>query len=111
MPEMIIPPANLAEWMRWMESRMSQQERRLEWTPDDGLTGDDIDVPPVEYSWSAEGVLDVEVGPHRLYDDTGGDRYIELVRAAVGTAPTGDDLIVMVNLNGAPISTVGVVIA
>jgi hypothetical protein len=55
--------------------------------------------------FSSNGALAVEVGGHRLYNDTSTAWTILSVRASVGTSPTGSSLIVDVNVNGATIFT------
>jgi hypothetical protein len=55
--------------------------------------------------FSSSGPLMVEVGGHRLYNDTSAAWTILSVRASVGTPPTGSSLIVDVNVNGTTIFT------
>ena len=49
------------------------------------------------------GALVVGTGANRLYNDSGIARTITAVRASVGTAPTGSNLIVDVNIDGTTI--------
>lgn len=60
------------------------------------------------YPYSHSGDLSVLTGAHRLYNDTGATLTITKVRASVGTAPTGADVLVDVNLDGTTIFTGGV---
>lgn len=55
--------------------------------------------------FSSSGPLMVEVGGHRLYNDTSVAWTILSVRASVGTPPTGSSLIVDVNVGGTTIFT------
>jgi hypothetical protein len=55
--------------------------------------------------FSSSGPLLVEVGGHRLYNDTSAAWTILSVRASVGTPPVGSALIVDVNVSGATIFT------
>lgn len=55
--------------------------------------------------FSSSGPLMVEVGGHRLYNDTSAAWTILSVRASVGTPPTGSSLIVDVNVSGTTIFT------
>lgn len=57
------------------------------------------------FPFSATGTLAVAAGTHRLHNDTGATLTITSVRATVGTAPTGADLIVDLNLDGSTIFT------
>lgn len=56
--------------------------------------------------FSSGGPLTVEVGGHRLYNDTAAPWTILSVRASVGAPPTGGSLIVDVNVDGVTIFTV-----
>jgi hypothetical protein len=58
---------------------------------------------PVTYTFSSTGPAVARVGTHRLYNDTGTARTITAVRASVGTAPAGSQLVVDVNVNGVSI--------
>lgn len=58
----------------------------------------------VEY-YSVGGTLTTGTGAHRIYNDSGADRTIVAARASVGTAPTGDSILVDVNVNGTTIFT------
>ena len=55
--------------------------------------------------WFYSGTVAVGAGTFRLYNDSGATRTISLVRATVGTAPTGSSLIVDVNKTGTTIFT------
>jgi hypothetical protein len=55
--------------------------------------------------FSSSGPLMVEVGGHRLYNDTSTAWTILSVRASAGTAPTGSSIIVDVNISGTTIFT------
>lgn len=55
------------------------------------------------FVFSIDGAVSVGSGQHRVYNDTGVDLEIRAVRASVGTAPTGADLIVDVNRTGTTI--------
>lgn len=56
-------------------------------------------------AFSVPGGLGTSVGAARIYNDTGQAMTIESVRASVGTAPSGAQVIVDVNLNGVTIFT------
>lgn len=56
-------------------------------------------VPP----HAVKGTVATGTGGHRWYNDTGQPLTIRSVRASVGTAPTGADLIVDVNVSGSTI--------
>lgn len=56
-------------------------------------------------SFSQAGTLAITDGPHRWYNDTGRTLTFTAIRGAVGTAPTGADIIVDVNVNGTTIMT------
>lgn len=101
-----VSSANVARGEDWIAREIADIKRRLRHLAS-GLGA----APADEYPWSAEGVLAVETGQHSIYNDTGITRVILGVRASVGTAPVGADLIVQVNLDGSPILTTGVVIA
>lgn len=66
--------------------------------------------PIVEYSFSISGVLSVQTGEHRLYNDTGQDKAILLVRASVDPAPTGDDAIFNLLKNGVDLFSAGLTV-
>lgn len=51
------------------------------------------------------GGLGTSVGTSRIYNDSGKDMTLLMVRASVGTAPTGAAVVVDVNLNGTTIFT------
>lgn len=73
------------------------------------LTDEDIPgVPPAIAAFSASGQLTVRSGQHRWYNDTGQDRQVQTVRAAVGTAPAGSGLVVDLLRNGTSLATVTV---
>ena len=55
------------------------------------------------YTFTYSGVLSPEITGARLYNDTGADRKIQLVRASLGTPPTGGPVIVDVLKNGTSI--------
>ncbi|MEO6513849.1 MAG: hypothetical protein ABIR37_04135 [Candidatus Saccharimonadales bacterium] len=55
--------------------------------------------------FSSSGLLMIETGLHRLYNDTGTAWTILSVRASIGVAPTGASVIVDVNTNGTTIFT------
>ena len=57
------------------------------------------------YPFSRSGVIPTFTGAARIYNDTGATQTIQSVRATVGTAPTGQALIVDVNKNGTTIFT------
>jgi hypothetical protein len=63
------------------------------------------DQTPVTHTFSHTGAVTVKTGTHRLYNDTGSNLSILLVRAVVGTAPTGASLIVDVHKNDTTIFT------
>lgn len=67
--------------------------------------GDSGDVAggPVTYAFSSTGPAVATPGKHRLYNDTGTARTITAVRASVGTAPAGSQLVVDVNIDGVSI--------
>jgi hypothetical protein len=55
--------------------------------------------------YGVEGVIAVNIGTAELYNDTGHAVTVASVRASVGTAPTGADIIVDINKNGTTIFT------
>lgn len=55
--------------------------------------------------FSRSGNISTFTGSARLYNDTDRTLVIQSVRASVGTAPTGQALIVDVNMNGTTIFT------
>lgn len=57
------------------------------------------------FPFSYAGTIKVVAGTHRLYNDTGRTLTIRTVRASLGTAPTGADVIIDVNKNGTTIFT------
>ncbi len=59
----------------------------------------------VVFPFSRAGDVSVQAGTARLYNDTGRTLTIQAVRASVGTAPTGQDLIVDVDVDGTTIFT------
>lgn len=65
-------------------------------------TAADIAAPQL-YPFGRAGTLTVLAGTARLYNDTGRTLTIATVRASVGTAPTGQSLIVDININGTTI--------
>lgn len=88
-----------------------QRLRRLEQQIGDPAV---VAAPQRKFVWTAFGELEVGVGDQPLYNDTGMDLIIVGARVAVmpGSAsniPTGDDLIVNLNLMGTPMFTDGIV--
>lgn len=55
--------------------------------------------------YSYTGVLNVNVGTFRLYNDMGSSWTITSIRASVGTAPAGSSVVVDVNKNGSSVFT------
>lgn len=55
------------------------------------------------FQFPVPGTLSVVAGAYRLYNDTGATLTIIAARASVGTAPTGQSLIVDINKNGTTI--------
>ena len=61
--------------------------------------------PPTVLAFSTAGTVTVSAGTARLYNDAGRTMTISSVRASVGTAPTGQGLIVDINVDGTTIFT------
>lgn len=64
--------------------------------------------PPTPFTvlpYNVPGTVATAVGAGRIYNDSGRTLTILSVRASVGTAPTGQSLIVDVNVNGTTIFT------
>lgn len=59
----------------------------------------------VGMAWSYEGTLVPTTGAHRFYNDTGSSADIASVRATVNIGPTGDPIIIDVNIDGITIFT------
>jgi hypothetical protein len=56
-------------------------------------------------AFSSSGTLFIDVGGHRLYNDSDAAWTIVSLRASVGTAPAGSSIIIDVNVNGTTIFT------
>ena len=61
--------------------------------------------PRAGIEFSRPGALTLYTGTFRWYNDTGSARTFEQVRASVGEAPTGQSILVDVNINGVSIYT------
>lgn len=66
------------------------------------LTGS---APTQSKDYSISGALTTSTGALRLYNNSGRTRTLSVVRASVGTAPTGASILVDVNKNGTTIFT------
>lgn len=96
---MLLPPTTLNEWMRWIERRISVQERRLtdHYDTDDSVVAGELD----DWQWSMVGDAVPVDYAHREYNRSGFDRNIDLVVASCGAGgPVGADLIVNVRRDG-----------
>jgi hypothetical protein len=76
----------------------SSDPEGVDWQPSGGGSGQRLTV-----TWSRDGDATVVQGLMRWYNRTGGARTIHGVWPAAGVAPTGADLVVDVNKNGATI--------
>ena len=82
-------------------SYVQDADKHYRW---DGSTWDEFGVPgagvPDSIVFAQTGTVAIVTGATRWYNDTGAALTLLSVRASVGTAPTGADLIVDLNLNG-----------
>lgn len=86
---------NLTEWT-------DNGNNPLSWVgPAGQIRGVNVQYAPITFSKA--GTVSVGTGAARVYNDTGATLTITSVRASVGTAPTGQSLIVDVNINGSTI--------
>lgn len=76
----------------------SSDAEGVDWQTSAGGPGQRVTV-----TWSRDGAATVTAGAMRWYNRTGAARTVHGVWPAAGTAPTGADLVVDVNKNGATI--------
>jgi hypothetical protein len=79
----------------------------LVWNGTEWVAGPTVSVPSIMTLGTREGVLELGATPLKIYNQYGHNRTITKVFLAVDTAPTGDDLIVDVLINGISIFTLG----